>query len=233
MLQRGPGPSPGRHRIAACPIPPRRPCTTAARRAPTVAPFDDLVWHNRFAALPSDFFTRLDPTPLPDPYFVAASRGTAALVGVDVDALRAPASVAVLAGNRVPRGAAPLAAVYSGHQFGVWAGQLGDGRAHLLGGVETSAGPLDLQLKGSGRTPYSRMGDGRAVLRSSIREFLCSEAMAGLGIPTTRALAVVGSDQPVVREVVESAAVVLRDRADVRAVRVVRALVLAEPPRRV
>jgi uncharacterized protein YdiU (UPF0061 family) len=101
--------------------------------------------------------------------------------------------------------------VYSGHQFGVWAGQLGDGRAHLLGEVRTPAGDwLELQLKGSGLTPYSRMGDGRAVLRSSIREFLASEAMHALGVSTTRALCITGSDQPVRRETVETAAVVTR-----------------------
>ena len=104
----------------------------------------------------------------------------------------------------------PLASVYSGHQFGVWAGQLGDGRAHLLGEIETPCGPMELQLKGSGLTPYSRMGDGRAVLRSSIREFLCSEAMAGLGIPTTRALCITGSALPVRRETIETAAIVTR-----------------------
>src|SRR6185369_13180073 len=103
-----------------------------------------------------------------------------------------------------------LASVYSGHQFGVWAGQLGDGRAILLGEIETPAGPQELQLKGSGLTPYSRMGDGRAVLRSSIREFLGSEAMDGLGIPTTRALCVTGSDAPVRREEIETAAVITR-----------------------
>ncbi len=101
----------------------------------------------------------------------------------------------------------PIATVYSGHQFGVWAGQLGDGRALLLGETENG---YEVQLKGAGATPYSRMGDGRAVLRSSIREFLCSEAMAGLGIATTRALCVVGSDEPVRRETIETAAVVTR-----------------------
>jgi len=100
---------------------------------------------------------------------------------------------------------------YAGHQFGVYVPQLGDGRALLLGGVKTPGGEvLELQLKGSGRTPYSRMGDGRAVLRSSMREYLCSEAMAGLGIPTTRALALVGAEDPVLRETVETAAVVTR-----------------------
>jgi uncharacterized protein YdiU (UPF0061 family) len=103
-----------------------------------------------------------------------------------------------------------LASVYSGHQFGVWAGQLGDGRALSLGEIDSPDGAQELQLKGAGRTPYSRMGDGRAVLRSSIREFLCSEAMAGLGIPTTRALCVTGSALPVRRETLETAAVVTR-----------------------
>jgi uncharacterized protein YdiU (UPF0061 family) len=129
---------------------------------------------------------------------------------VDPAALGNEDFVATLAGNRVPQQSLPLAAVYSGHQFGVWAGQLGDGRAILLGDMATPDGPIELQLKGAGATPYSRMGDGRAVLRSSIREFLCSEAMAALGIPTSRALAVIGSDKGVMRETVESAAVVTR-----------------------
>jgi serine/tyrosine/threonine adenylyltransferase len=106
--------------------------------------------------------------------------------------------------------ASPLASVYSGHQFGHWAGQLGDGRAILLGELATPQGPQEVQLKGAGLTPYSRMGDGRAVLRSSIREFLCSEAMHALGIPTSRALCVTGSDAPVRREEMETAAVVTR-----------------------
>ena len=113
----------------------------------------------------------------------------------------------------MPSGSEPLAAVYSGHQFGVWAGQLGDGRAILLGEAlapSEPSGTLELQLKGAGKTPYSRMGDGRAVLRSSIREFLCSEAMAGLGIPTSRALCIVGSDMRVLREMPETSAVVTR-----------------------
>nr|MBP8267429.1 YdiU family protein [Zoogloea sp.] len=116
----------------------------------------------------------------------------------------------VFAGNRLLPGSEPLAAVYSGHQFGVWAGQLGDGRAHLLGEVSGADSGWEIQLKGAGQTPYSRFADGRAVLRSSIREFLCSEAMAALGIPTTRALSVVGSHAPVRREAIETAAVVAR-----------------------
>jgi uncharacterized protein YdiU (UPF0061 family) len=148
------------------------------------------------------------PTPLPAPYLVAVSAPAADLIGLT------PAQVAdgldVLIGNAAPERALPLAAVYSGHQFGVWAGQLGDGRAMLFGDVATSEGPMELQWKGAGLTPYSRMGDGRAVLRSSIREFLCSEAMHALGIPTSRALSVAGSDQGVMRETVETSAVVVR-----------------------
>jgi len=148
--------------------------------------------------------------PLPAPYLVAASPSAAKLIGLDPAALGDADTLAAIIGNRVPDRSKPLSAVYSGHQFGVWAGQLGDGRAILLGELPTEEGPIELQLKGAGLTPYSRMGDGRAVLRSSIREFLCSEAMHALGIPTTRALSVAGSDQGVVRETIETSAVVVR-----------------------
>ncbi|WP_413774548.1 protein adenylyltransferase SelO [Janthinobacterium sp. GMG2] len=165
---------------------------------------------NAFAALPPAFYTRLMPTPLPAPYFVAASAPAAALIGLDAAHLAEPDYVALLSGNAVAERSMPLSAVYSGHQFGVWAGQLGDGRAILLGDIATADGPMELQLKGAGATPYSRMGDGRAVLRSSIREFLCSEAMAALGVPTSRALSIMGSQQGIMRETVETAAVVTR-----------------------
>jgi protein adenylyltransferase len=172
---------------------------------------ETLPFENGFARLlPTLHYTRLQPWSLPEPYLVAGSDEAAALIGLDPAEFERADFAEHFAGNRLPPGAEPLAAVYSGHQFGQWAGQLGDGRAHLLGEVAGPAGGWEIQLKGAGRTPYSRMGDGRAVLRSSIREFLCSEAMAGLGIPTTRALCVVGSDQPVRREEVESAAVVTR-----------------------
>ena len=150
------------------------------------------------------------PTPLPAPYLVAGSASAAALIGLVPDLLANDDVIAILAGNRTVANAMPLATVYSGHQFGVWAGQLGDGRAIMLGDIAGADGDIELQLKGAGATPYSRGGDGRAVLRSSIREFLCSEAMAALGIPTSRALAIVGSDQGVLRETLESAAVVSR-----------------------
>jgi len=168
------------------------------------------AWRHSFAGLGPAFSTELRPTPLPSPYLVALNQPLARALGLDPDRLAAHPGVQAMTGNLPVAGTRPLATVYSGHQFGVWAGQLGDGRAILLGEVETPEGAQELQLKGSGRTPYSRMGDGRAVLRSSIREFLGSEAMHGLGIPTTRALSVTGSDAPVRREEVETAAVVVR-----------------------
>jgi len=178
----------------------------------TPDPLTSSAWRNRFRDLGEAFFTNQQPEPLPAPHWVATSPDCAARLGwpadwavrPDLDALN------VFSGNARWTGMAPLASVYSGHQFGVWAGQLGDGRAIWLGEVETPAGPMEVQLKGAGRTPYSRMGDGRAVLRSSIREFLCSEAMDALGIPTTRALCITGSTLPVRRETLESAAVVTR-----------------------
>jgi uncharacterized protein YdiU (UPF0061 family) len=141
---------------------------------------------------------------------VALNEALARELAIDPQLLSSPEGVNAFTGNAAIVGTQTLASVYSGHQFGVWAGQLGDGRALLLGEIATPQGPQELQFKGSGRTPYSRMGDGRAVLRSSIREFLGSEAMHGLGQPTTRALVVTGSDAPVRREEIETAAVVTR-----------------------
>ena len=170
-----------------------------------------LSWRNRFAALGTDFSTRLQPAGLRSPYWVGRSRAAAQALGLAEHWLESDAALQAFTGNLPLAGSAPLASVYSGHQFGVWAGQLGDGRALLLGEVAPTGGAgHEIQLKGGGLTPYSRMGDGRAVLRSSIREFLCSEAMHGLGIPTTRALCVTGSDDPVRRETLETAAVVTR-----------------------
>ena len=166
-------------------------------------------WHSpgRFEALGPAFFTYLQPSPVSAPYWVATSASTAHWMGLNPDWLRCDEDLQALSGSAIAPGSKPLASVYSGHQFGHWAGQLGDGRAIMLG--ETAQG-FEVQLKGAGRTPYSRGGDGRAVLRSSIREFLCSEAMAALGIPTTRALALTGSPLPVARESIETAAVVTR-----------------------
>lgn len=170
-----------------------------------------LKLENNFASLPSDFYTRLMPTPLTEPYLVAVSKPMLKSIGLD-PTLVDKEFCKIFTGNRLHPDSQPLAAVYSGHQFGVWAGRLGDGRAILLGDVATSDHQhrLEVQLKGSGMTPYSRMGDGRAVLRSSIREFLCSEAMEGLGIPTSRALCITGSDQYIMREEPETSAVVTR-----------------------
>jgi len=166
-----------------------------------------LAWRQGFASLGPAFYTELRPTPLPDPHWVGTSASVAALLDLPEGWMQSGEALQAFTGNALLPGSQPLASVYSGHQFGVWAGQLGDGRALLLG--ETAAGQ-EIQLKGSGRTPYSRMGDGRAVLRSSIREFLCSEAMHALDIPTTRALCVTGSPAPVRREEIETAAVVTR-----------------------
>jgi hypothetical protein len=168
-----------------------------------------LNFTNSFAALPKDFYSKVLPQGLSDPYMIATSKSC-----IDLLALNDTESdqfLAIMSGNTILSEMEPLAALYSGHQFGVYNPQLGDGRALLLGDIITSQGNrFDIQLKGAGSTPYSRSGDGRAVLRSSIREFLCSEAMAGLGIPTTRALSLIGSDMPVYREGVETAAVLSR-----------------------
>jgi serine/tyrosine/threonine adenylyltransferase len=174
-----------------------------------------LTWLNRFHNLGSAFFTEMPPHAMRDPHWVARSAACADALGLHKDWWQ-PAELdplQVFSGNAQWPGMQPLASVYSGHQFGHWAGQLGDGRALWLGEIETPQGPAELQLKGAGLTPYSRMGDGRAVLRSSIREFLCSEAMHALGIPTTRALCITGSALPVMRETLETASVVTRAAA--------------------
>jgi uncharacterized protein YdiU (UPF0061 family) len=172
---------------------------------------DTLNYDNSYARLPAAFYRKLGPTPLPAPYLVSFNRDAARLLDLDDDAGRSERFIATIAGNVVPDGAEPLAMLYAGHQFGTYVPQLGDGRALLLGEVVNERRERwTLQLKGAGETPFSRTADGRAVLRSSIREYLCSEAMHGLGIPTTRALAIAGSDEPVYRESTETAAVLLR-----------------------
>ena len=182
----------------------------------SIPALDQLVFHNRFTQqLPADpdatnrrrqvsgaAFSRVEPTPVAAPVTLAWSSEVAELLGLDADTCRSADFAEVFAGNRVPAGAEPFAACYGGHQFGNWAGQLGDGRAIALGEVIDVHGHHQmLQLKGAGPTPYSRGADGRAVLRSSIREFLCSEAMHHLGVPTTRALALVATGDGVVRDV--------------------------------
>jgi len=169
-----------------------------------------LDWRPKFGNLGETFSTLCPPTPLPAPIWVAHNDVLREELGLEAQLFRDESFLNAMAGSSLLDGSSPKASVYSGHQFGVWAGQLGDGRAISLGEIQTPVGVQDIQLKGAGPTPYSRRGDGRAVLRSSIREFLCSEAMFGLGAPTTRALCVTGSSAKVYREEVESAAVVAR-----------------------
>src|SRR5581483_9790081 len=171
-----------------------------------------LKLENHYAGLGEGFFTHLPAEKVGEkPRLIHANEDAAALLDLDPQVFRDPRFVEVAAGHRPLEGFKPLAMVYSGHQFGVWAGQLGDGRALLIGQVRNRKGQLwDIQLKGAGRTPYSRFGDGRAVMRSTIREYLCSEAMAALGIPTSRALAVVATGETVRRERREPGAVLTR-----------------------
>ena len=172
---------------------------------------DQIRWDNSYSRLPETFYQAVAPTPLPNPHLVAFNPAAAALLGLSRAEADRAEFVAAINGDRAIPGTRPLAAAYAGHQFGVWVSELGDGRAIVLGEV---AGPdhrrWEVQLKGAGPTRYSRMGDGRAVLRSTIREYLAGEAMHGLGIPTTRSLAIVGSDAPVYREQVETAAILVR-----------------------
>jgi len=155
---------------------------------------------NSYARLPPFFFSRLNPTPVRSPALVILNRSLAESLGLNPEGLQSEEGVSVLAGNRLPQGAAPLAQAYAGHQFGHFT-MLGDGRALLLGEQITPAGErFDIQLKGSGRTPYSRGGDGRAALGPMLREYIISEAMHALGIPTTRSLAVVTTGEAVIRE---------------------------------
>lgn len=167
----------------------------------------ELLSPSRLAELPAVLYSRVATTPLPKPHPLAFNPAAQQLLGLDLG----PGDISLLAGNTVPEQLTPLATAYAGHQFGVLVPQLGDGRAITLGEVEGADGQRwEVQLKGAGPTPYSRFADGRAVLRSSIREYLVSEAMAALGIPTTRALALIGSDEPVQRETVETTAVLTR-----------------------
>ncbi len=160
-----------------------------------------LQFDNSYGTLPGRFYSRLTPTPVSEPRLVAVNKALADELGLDTDELKASEAVRILAGNTVPDGADPLAQVYAGHQFGGWVPQLGDGRAILLGEIfDTNGIRRDLQLKGAGRTPYSRGGDGRAWIGPVIREYVVSEAMHALGIPTTRALAAVTTGDHVYRE---------------------------------
>ena len=156
---------------------------------------------NSYARLPSIFHARVAPTPVASPRLVKLNIGLARELGLDPDSLASPEGVEILAGNRVPPLADPIASAYAGHQFGYFNPELGDGRAILLGEVLTPAGQRrDIQLKGSGMTPFSRRGDGRAALGPVLREYIVSEAMFALGVPTTRSLAAVTTGEWVYRE---------------------------------
>ena len=156
---------------------------------------------SRYAALPDRFYARLAPSPVTAPRLIRFNHPLAAELGLDVGDLNDAALAEVFAGNRVPPGAQPLAMAYAGHQFGHFVPQLGDGRALLLGEVRGADGRWrDVQLKGSGRTPFSRSGDGRAALGPVLREYLVSEAMHALGVPATRALAALLSGDTVYRD---------------------------------
>lgn len=169
------------------------------------------AFDNSYARLPERFHVRLDPTPVRAPELLRLNESLAGTLGLNPEALKSTEGVAVLAGNLVPEGAEPLAMAYAGHQFGNFVPQLGDGRALLLGEVRDREGVRrDIQLKGSGPTPFSRMGDGRAALGPVIREYIISEAMAALGIPTTRALAMVATGEKVYRESAEPGGILTR-----------------------
>ncbi|KAL6779327.1 hypothetical protein ACKKBG_A11885 [Auxenochlorella protothecoides x Auxenochlorella symbiontica] len=212
----------------ASPLPAHRPSlrrsvvmTATAQTEPAPADvkgrsLDNLKFDNRFTEdLPADekklnrlrevedaVYTWVDPTPTDtEPHTLAASQEVARLIGLDLGELQRPEFAAIFSGNAPLPGAKPYAQCYGGHQFGYWAGQLGDGRAICLGEVVNEAGKhWELQLKGAGKTPFSRMADGRAVLRSSLREYVASEAMAALGVPTTRALSLVATGAGIYRD---------------------------------
>ena len=169
------------------------------------------TFDNTYARLPEHFFARVNPTPVASPQLVKVNAELAQQLGLDVDDLMGEEGVAVLAGNRIAEGSEPIALAYAGHQFGYFVPQLGDGRANLLGEVVgRDKLRYDIQLKGSGRTPFSRGGDGRAAIGPVLREYIVSEAMAALGVPTTRALAAVTTGELVFRETPLPGAVLTR-----------------------
>ena len=168
-------------------------------------------FQNSYAALPANFFARVAPTPVASPRLIKLNRRLAVQLGLDPEMLDSPEGAEILSGKRLPDGAEPIAMAYAGHQFGHFVPQLGDGRAILLGEVIDEDGVRrDIQLKGSGPTPFSRRGDGRAALGPVLREYIVSEAMFALGIPTTRSLAAVITGESVMRETVLPGAVLTR-----------------------
>ncbi len=172
----------------------------------------EIGWNfdNSYARLPESFFSSQNPTSVPSPQLIILNDPLAISLGLSTQALKSEDGVAVLAGNQIPKGALPLAQAYAGHQFGNFT-LLGDGRALLLGEQITPHNVrLDIVLKGAGKTPYSRRGDGRAALGPMLREYIISEAMHALGIPTTRSLAVVTTGQPIIRETIQPGAILAR-----------------------
>jgi uncharacterized protein YdiU (UPF0061 family) len=167
----------------------------------SIEALDLFTFDNSYARLPEKFYARLAPTAVSSPRLIRLNEKLASELGLDAEKLASPEGVQFLAGNRVPQGSEPIAMAYAGHQFGGFAPQLGDGRAILLGEIIDSDGVRrDIQLKGAGPTPFSRRGDGRAALGPVLREYIVSEAMSALGIPTTRALAAVTTGETVLRE---------------------------------
>jgi len=172
---------------------------------------EDLQFDNTYARLPEPFHSRVAPQPYASHHLIHFNTAAGALIDLPPDEAARPELLDYLSGRQTLPGTDPVAMCYAGHQFGGYVPRLGDGRALLLGQVRNASGEnWDLHLKGSGQTPYSRGGDGRAVLRSSIREYLCAEAMHGLGIPTTRSLCLIGSDDEVYREQIETGALLVR-----------------------
>ena len=170
---------------------------------------EGLKFSNPFADLPEDLFHKQNWTPFDNPKLIHFNEELAELLGFPKD-LNAEDLVPYINGNKAFKHSMPLSMAYAGHQFGSWVPQLGDGRGILLGQIQTEDGLMDLHIKGAGKTPYSRFGDGRAVLRSTIREYLCGEAMHHLGIPSSRSLIMIGSDEPVFRETTEFGAMMVR-----------------------
>ena len=170
---------------------------------------ESFKFSNPFADLPEDFFHKQNWTPFDNPKLIHFNEELAELLGFP-KSLNAEDLVPYINGNKAFKYSAPLSMAYAGHQFGSWVPQLGDGRGILLGQLQTKDGLMDLHIKGAGKTPYSRFGDGRAVLRSTIREYLCGEAMHHLGIPSSRSLIMIGSDEPVFRETTEFGAMMVR-----------------------
>ena len=170
---------------------------------------ESLKFSNQFATLPEELYHKQNWSPFENPKLIHFNNELATDLGFPKN--QSPEDlIPYINGNKTFEGSAPLSMAYAGHQFGSWVPQLGDGRGILLGQLQTKDGLMDLHIKGAGKTPYSRFGDGRAVLRSTIREYICGEAMHHLGIPSSRSLIMIGSDEPVFRETTEFGAMMVR-----------------------